>query len=334
MAAGPTLPAQLACLAIERLREHDLAIEPVLDEAGLTPDDVSDPGNRIAYYQYAVVIEGAARALNEPSLGLQLGQAMNPQDLDLLGYICLNSATFGDVLKNVERYSGVYSEGITRTMVREGDTMAIVVDIQDPKAMGLAQPVELALSHNQRQMSKLLGFEPTPVACEVVHERLGPAAEYKRVLKGPMRFNAGRNATIVPVALLDEPILTADRRLLDILKRQAEDALPHKRGTGDIRDSVQNVIAGRLASGVPKIEDVARELGMSSRTLGRRLNENGANYRGLLEALRRQLALRYLNDNRHNQAQVAYLLGFTDVSSFSHAFKRWTGSPPSRYLDA
>ena len=333
MAAVLGLPAHLTCLAIAELREAGVAVEPVLRDAGLAPDQVADPRRWIPFRSYALVIEAAARLLGDPAFGLRLGQALQPNDLDLLGYICLNSATLGDALANMERYHNVYSEGVRRSVRPQGDQVALVIDVLEPDAIGLPQPLELALSANHRQISSLLGALPQLSYVELSHPRVGPAAVYRRFLGAPVRFGAARNATVFPKALLATPIRAADRRLLDILKRQADEALRQRHGDGDLRDAVRNVVAPRLRSGVPTIGDVARELGMSSRTLARRLRDDGATYRGVLNTLRQQLAVRYLHDSRHSQAQIAYLLGFTDVSSFSHAFKRWTGSSPSQFRE-
>lgn len=334
MPIGPTVLAHLACLTIERLRDAKVPTDPILKEVALTRSQTSDHEGRIPFHKHVALLEVAARELRDPCYGLHLGQSLSLKDFDLLGYICLNSATLGDALNNVKRYSRVYSEGFDHTIVREGDTAAIVAEVLDTNSHSLPQSVELVVSLNQSQMSVLLGYEVGVVAFELAHKQVGPKSEYSKVLKAPVRFNAGRTATIIHADLLDAPILTADQKLLDILKRHAEDVLGRRLGGDNIRHMVRSLIASRLQSGKISIDDTARELGMSSRTLARRLHADGVTYRDLLNDLRRQLALRYLNDGFHSYAQIAYLLGFADVSAFSHAFKRWTGSPPSRYLSA
>ena len=331
MATEPAQVARLACLTIDRLRDRRVPIDPVLKEVGLTRSQTSDHEGRIPFHKHAALLEVAARELHDPCFALHLGQSLNAKDFDLLGYICLNSSTVGDALNNVRRYSHLYSEGVDHVLAQERDTVALVSSIVDPKAFGLSQAIELTRSLTQNITSALVGFEVRAIAVELAHQRVGPASEYRRVLKAPVRFNAGRNATIFRADLLDTPVRAADHRLLKILKRHAEDVLGQRAGRGDIRREVQGLIATRLQSGEPTIDTIARELGMSSRTLARRLREHGVTYRDLLNDLRRQLALRYLKDGFHKNSQIAYLLGFTDVSAFSHAFKRWTGSAPSAF---
>lgn len=329
MATNLTVDAHLACLAIERLRESKVSIDLILRQVGLTRTQISDHEGRIPFHKYAALLDVAARESHDPLFGLYLGQSLNSKDFGLLGYIALNSATLGDTLRNVQRYSRVFSDGYEITLVREGTRIAIVERVLDPYAFGNSQAVELGLSATQHMMSALVGFEIRAVAIEFAHECLGLTSVYRRIFKAPVRFDASRNATIVEANLLDALVRAADNRLLKILKRHAEDVLSQQFDSGDIRHQVRTSIASRLQSGTPTIDVVARELGMSSRTLARRLSKHGVTYRELLNDLRHQLALRYLKDGWHRNSQIAYLLGFSEISAFNHAFKRWTGSTPS-----
>ena len=121
------------------------------------------------------------------------------------------------------------------------------------------------------------------------------------------------------------------KKLLKILKRHCEQILGARPEVNDWVFQVQQVITTLLSSGQCKIDAVAQELGVSSRTLTRRLTEDGLTYKGLLDDVRRKLALQYLKDRRISPKQVAYLLGYSEVSAFYHAFRRWTGSSPLQH---
>lgn len=314
---------------MERLRESKLPSDAILRQAGLTRAQTSDYEGRIPFHKHAALLEAATRETRCPVFGLRLGQAVKAKNFGLLGYIALNSATLGDALRNVKRYSRVYSDGSGLDFERDGARVAIVHKVFDPKAFGMPQAVELGLSVSQRVMSALVGFEARALEVAFAHEPLAPESAHRGVLKPPVRFDAGRSAITVEAGLLDAPVRAADNKLLEYLKRHAREVLSEGSGPGDIRHEVQTVIASRLQSGEPTIDTVARELGMSSRTLARRLSEQGATYRELLNDLRHQLALRYLKDGGHRNSQIAYLLGFSEISAFNHAFKRWTGATPS-----
>ena len=131
------------------------------------------------------------------------------------------------------------------------------------------------------------------------------------------------------------PVIHADSYLNDLLLKYCEAALADRRGdNSQLRTRVENAISSVLPHGKVRVEDVARSLGMSKRTLARRLSDEGLNFTEILQQLRRDLAVRYLDDRRLHVSKIAWLLGFREVSAFTHAFKRWTGKTPSQIRTA
>ena len=125
------------------------------------------------------------------------------------------------------------------------------------------------------------------------------------------------------------PLIHADTYLNDLLLKSCEAALADRRSdTSELRTRVENAISSVLPHGRVLVEDVARSLGMSKRTLARRLSDEGLNFTEILQQLRRDLAVRYLDDRKLHVSKIAWLLGFHEVSAFTHAYKRWTGKTP------
>ena len=123
--------------------------------------------------------------------------------------------------------------------------------------------------------------------------------------------------------------------LNELLLKSCEAALADRKGeTSQLRTRVENAISSLLPHGRVLVEDVARSLGMSERTLARRLSDEGLNFTEILHQLRRDLAIRYLDDRKLHVSKIAWLLGFQEVSAFTHAFKRWTGKTPSKMRTA
>jgi len=131
------------------------------------------------------------------------------------------------------------------------------------------------------------------------------------------------------------PLIHADTHLNDLLLKYCEAALVDRRGdTSQLRTRVENAISLLLPHGRVLVEDVARDLGMSERTLARKLADEGLNFTDILQQLRRDLAVRYLDDRKLRVSKIAWLLGFKEVSAFTHAYKRWTGKTPSEIRTA
>ena len=127
----------------------------------------------------------------------------------------------------------------------------------------------------------------------------------------------------------------ANTRLNDLLLKYCEASLADRKGNlSELRTRVENAISSLLPHGRVLVEDVARSLGMSERTLARKLSDDGLNFTEILQQLRRDLAVRYLDDRKLHVSKVAWLLGFNEVSAFTHAFKRWTGKTPSEMRTA
>src|SRR5262249_23683987 len=125
------------------------------------------------------------------------------------------------------------------------------------------------------------------------------------------------------------PLIHADTRLNDLLLKYCETALAERKGDiSQLRTRVENAISTMLPHGRVLVEDVARSLGMSERTLARRLSDEGLNFTEILQQLRRDLAVRYLDDRKLHVSKIAWMLGFTEVSAFTHACRRWTGKTP------
>jgi AraC-like DNA-binding protein len=129
---------------------------------------------------------------------------------------------------------------------------------------------------------------------------------------------------------MDLPIMSADSRLLKILTAHADDLLAERDSVTALQSTVANQLASLLPSGESRAAVVARQLGMSQRSLTRHLAEEGTTFGEILERLRQRLAARYLADDRMSVQQTAWLLGYSEVGAFNHAYKRWTGTAPRR----
>jgi len=144
-----------------------------------------------------------------------------------------------------------------------------------------------------------------------------------------VEFGADRDEFALHLDARELPIIHADPYLNDLLLKHCEAALAGRRGdVSRLRARVENAISSLLPHGKVPVENLARSLGMSKRTLTRKLSDEGLNFTEILQQLRRDLAVRYLDDRKLHVSKIAWLLGFNEVSAFTHAFKRWTGKTP------
>jgi AraC-like DNA-binding protein len=177
----------------------------------------------------------------------------------------------------------------------------------------------------------MTGKKITPIRVEFCHAKHKAAPEVQDRFGCPILFGQERIAIVLRREVLDYPVQAADNELLKILKRHCRLILGQPRRTKALAYEVRELITALLPSGQPMIDDVARELDMSSRTLRRRLADEGLVYKDIVDDVRHKLALSYLQDKRIGLKQVVYLLGYADLAAFNHAFHRWTGTSPSAY---
>jgi AraC-like DNA-binding protein len=150
-----------------------------------------------------------------------------------------------------------------------------------------------------------------------------------------VEFGADSDEFALNLDARELPLIHSDPYLNDLLLKYCEAALANKRGDrSHLRTSVENAISTMLPHGRVLAENVARSLGMSERTLARKLSDEGLNFTEILQQLRRDLAVRYLDDRKLQVSKIAWLLGFHEVSAFTHAVKRWTGKTPSEMRTA
>jgi AraC-like DNA-binding protein len=179
----------------------------------------------------------------------------------------------------------------------------------------------------------LAAREWAPLEVQFAHEPPRSTAEHSRVFACPVLFGQSMNALVVEHEFVRKIVSIADDRLYRILKQHVDGLIAELPREHDLLSSVKRAIVESMAAGGPKREQVAKGLAMSPRTLERRLKERGAAYKQLVSDVRGQFALDYLRDRQRTITEVAFLLGYSEVSAFNRAFKRWTGFTPMAYRD-
>ena len=175
----------------------------------------------------------------------------------------------------------------------------------------------------------LTGQNIVPQHFWISHHRSEGTAEMSRYIGTDVEFGADTDEIALNSNARELPVIHADPYLNNFLLKYCEAALTDRRGNvSQLRTRVENAISSLLPHGRVVVDDVARSLGMSERTLTRKLSDEGLNFTEILQQLRRDLAVRYLDDRKLHVSKIAWLLGFHEVSAFTHAFTRWTGKTP------
>ena len=330
LASIPTAQGGLSRLAIARLKSAGVPVVPLLRRVGLTPEVIADPEERLSVRSQITLLDEAAIALQDDSLGFTLARDFDPRALGLLYYVMTSSQTLGDALKRVARYSQTTNEALV-VRHREGNRLIINLSYSGVPRHSDRHQIEFCMFAVLRICRVLTGHNLVPQHFSIAHYRSEGTAEMSRFVGTKVEFGADTDEIALNSNARELPVIHADHHLNDLLLKYCEVALADRgAGISQLRTRVENAISSVLPHGRVLVEDVARSLGMSKRTLARKLSDEGLNYSELLEHLRRDLAVRYLNDRKMHVSKIAWLLGFSEVSAFTHAFKRWTGKKPSQ----
>jgi AraC-like DNA-binding protein len=319
---------------------HDLLAEAgrptarILRQAGIEPARIETPGGRIPFVRHAELLEAAAAEFADDLLGLRFGITRNLRDAGLIAYVTLNSATYADAVRNLERYFRVFSEGYQLRGLVDGNTVVLSGMPLDACVYHSRQAQDFAVAAHLAASRSLTHRNLTPDWVEVYHAPPRDPAAAERLLGAPIHYTCARLAIIAPRSWLDLPISHADNRLLCILEGYCREILAQYEESDDFPGRLERWLMRRLPSGRFVAAEAARDLGMSPRTLSRRLRECGTSFAALTNDLRRRLAFRYLDHRDLKPSQIAYLLGYSEPSAFNHAFRLWTGRSPNAHRGA
>ena len=327
----PSATGGIARLACARLRQEGKDVAGVLSRAGLTPEEADDPTTRLEARSQIKVLQFAAEELHDDCLGIHLARSFDLREVGLLYYVMASSEQLGDALRNCERYSQINNEGV-RLHFNLDRAATIALEYVNVDRWSDRHHLEFWLVTLVRICRKVTDDKIAPLRLKVRHLRSDPPAEFKTFFGADVVFGADADEIVFSAPIASLPIVGRDTYLNRLLRRYAEDALASlPRGRATVRSKVERILPLLLPHGRANAPEVARELGISSRTLSRKLYDEGLSFAEILDDLRGALAKRYLSERDLPVSEIAWLLGYREVSSLTHAFRRWTGETPRQF---
>jgi AraC-like DNA-binding protein len=316
-------------LAYARAKAVGIALDPILNKAGLTKQQVEDPASRIKVHDQIIFVHLVAEALYDDLLGFHLAQTVDLREIGLFYYVLASSQTFLEALQRAARYSSIANEGISLRCIT-GNTFGTSFHYVGVSRHLDQHQIEFWMTALVRICRQLTGLHVVPSRVRLTHRRAWNE-ELASFLGDSVELGANADDIAFAGRIKHAPVVSADLHLNKLLRSYCEEALSQKRkDRGSFRSRVENAIVPLLPHGKVQVGEIARQLGVSQRTLARRLIAEEVSFSQVLESLRSDLANRYLADPELAISRIAWLLGYQDVGAFSHAFKRWTGKTPGQ----
>ncbi len=280
----------------------------------------------------------AEQLTGDPDVGLHSAESYNPGALSIVGYVILSCRTAGGALDCLARYAPLLNDGLrVEFLSRDGQTLCRFSAVETVDSFLHRRPRQVmeTLAAGIAVTLRRLATAPVEPACVTFrHKAPSSIAEHLRILGPSVRFGADEDAVIYDSPVLQTPFISADPALLEVFEGDARRRLETLEARGGVSGRVLHLLGARLRGSVPSLGEVASELAMSERSIQRSLSDEQTSYRQLVDDVRKNLAIEHLSRPGTTATDVAFLLGFSEPSAFTRAFRRWTGSAPSEFRTA
>lgn len=307
----------------------ELDFADLLLKAGINSADLAGPDNELSLNAIARLLTLASEQSKDPCLGIHWAEAFPPGASGILGYLILNAASVRKAVAAVARYIGLVMAPLDVTLEEEGGIGRLAVRFPPEFTAPRIQFVSFAMALLVIRLRKHAGQNWMPVRVDLEHRVLPCRETVLRVLGPNVHFDMPVTTLHIRELVLERGSADADQRLFDLIRQLGERMLAEQAPGADILVATRKAIVTQLENGTVRVRDVAETMGIGPSTLQSRLRAAGSTYEEILTSTRRRLSDLYLRDTELPLTEIAFLLGFSELSAFTRAAQRWYGAPPS-----
>lgn len=330
--SGKTTSVLVAGRIVKVAADAGLALEPFLATLGLPPEALGDPERHVPMEVIDALWEQLYEGSGDRGIALRTVYQRRLEDFHVMGFAIMTSRTGREALERAVRYTRLLTNGAHWRLSERDDVGVISLDRAGARTLGVAMSVECGMAeflHSFRQSSNE-DFVPCSVSFK--HAAPDDASAHRAFFRTRIAFGSDSDEFTFPKSLLHMTPKDANAALSEFFLGHAESLLVKMgRATDDLSTRIRRAIARDLASGSPQMASIAREHGMSERSLRRCLADEGTSFRQTVEDVRLERAEELLSRGDLNVGDVAFLVGFSDLSAFSRAFKRARGHAPRSF---
>lgn len=310
-------------------------LRALLTRHGLSDAGIGNPNARMDLRDYLEFFEDAARTFNDPVLGARVGGALRPGDLWPMGLLLMQASSIGSALGYYARYGAAFQTATSFSIqaTSEGLVCSYLVHADIRPRTLLRQDNEFTLACICSQIRTAFDATWHPLEVHFEHSSDGREAALQRMFGAPVRFGQTRNCIIVDRHEADRQYRVEDKDFINILNRHMASVIASSREDVSTTDQVRALVSVRLGLSSVELPSLASEMGVTARTLQRRLANEGTSLRDILKSYREQMAAAYLAQGNISIEEVSSALGYAESTVFSRAFKSWTGRSPGRRSD-
>lgn len=312
---------------LRALQSAGVEADAVLADIGMDPALLEGGYSRYSQAQVSQLWRRAIALTGDPHFGFKVAAQVRPATFHVVGYSMSCSATLAQALQRFALYCRLISDSTTATLTEVNNQVILEFHFDTGGAPPIYQTIDTVLASVLSYMRWIANDNVIPVSVHLPHLPAGDGAAHRDFYGCAVEFDAARTSIIFAKEDLNRKIMSSDEELASVLDSTANRYLD-QRMAGRFAIRVRDLMIAQLPHDVPSKARTARMLGLTERTLLRRLKEEGTTFADVLRQLREERAFQYLQQGVR-LSEVAYLLGFSDNGTFSRAFKQWTGRRPS-----
>ncbi|KMQ73379.1 AraC-type DNA-binding domain-containing protein [Marinobacter subterrani] len=329
---GAPRVAASSTLALVHYLERQGVLNPPRVErlTGLSMSELRDPDRRVPADAHYRLWEHAEQVTGDPGVGLHAGQVVDPERMGLVGHVFFNCDTLGEAVTQYVRLHRLINESVFLSFEQTTD-QAILCWQPDAAEHYCRQDMDRTLAAALTRTRHFIHPGIRADWAEIAHPAPAYADEYEKLLGGPVHFNCGTTRLAFNSRHLGHPIPRRNPYVYSAVLKQVNSLLARLQTRRSFGRRIRRLISKQMATEKIDADTLARQCHMSRQTLYRKLKKEGLSFHGLVEQVRQDKALRYVAGDHYALGEIAFLLGFSELSAFSRAFKRWTGSSPAEY---
>jgi AraC-like DNA-binding protein len=329
-----TISGVVPFLVAHVARSHEADPEPLLRGTGVDAAAPPRGDEHIAVERYFDVWRRAMGLFDE-TFPLRVASAFRHEDNEIFGFLAMSCANIGEAFDRTLQYSQLYTVGATYQMDADGDATRITW-LPWPGALddaGYRAAMDYHMANMEQAIRQLATSPVGVVEVRLRHAAPDDAEGYARFYGVAPKFGSPRYELVYPAGLRDVGVTSFNSRLRDYFDLQCQNVLEKMGAATSFAAQVRKALIGVMDGGDSGMEAIAKRLGMSTRSLQRRLAEEQTGFNDLVAEVREEFAKRYLARGTLTASEVAYLIGFTEPPAFFKAFKRWTGLTPREFQE-
>ena len=314
---------------VDACRKRGVDVEALIKSAGLTKEKIYNPDARISVHQMAELWRQAYALSGDDHLALHAAESLEAGAYRIIDFLAGHSATVGEALSKISDYSPLINTSVYLPIDYDNKHVNFRLETNDGSSISRAY-AEYFFAACYLRVAQVVGdFKPEMI--EFSHPAPKEISEHQRIFRCPVYFEKEGLRMVISKNVWQQKSVNSNPVLFSVLDQHAQMLVGELQEPLSILNQVRKAIIGELRGGNPNLEWVSKKIGVSTRTLQRRLHEQSTSFGNILEEMRESMAKNYLEDKRVSIVEVAFLLGFSEQSSFQRAFKRWTGLTPLQY---